>query len=210
MFEALIPKNYDLVYKDLLKRLDGIDLDRVAKDKGVKVLEDGVLEVPLLNRNYQVRKEGVFIDGKEEEDFKKKILILYYVTGDGFLPISGEWVSYREFRNAMNFYGYFKRYVEGAVASSFRGRVGELERAARALGGTPYEFGTGDLSISFKFFPKVPMLLIFWDGDEELDASSVILFDKNAIDYLDEECLAVCGWVLAEELIKLGGRGYGG
>ncbi len=163
--------------------------------------------MPLLNRTYTVKREGVFIDGKEEEDFKKKIVILYYILGDGFIPLSDEWVSYRDFKNARNFYGYFKNYVENQVARKFKGRLKELEEAARTLGGTPSNVGSGDLSFEFKLLPKVPLLLIFWDGDEELDAGCVILFDKNSIEYLDEECLAVSGWILAEELIKTGGDG---
>ncbi len=202
----MLPKNYELVYKELLSKLKNVDFERVVKDKGGRLISPREIEMPMLNRTYVVREDGVFTGGVEEKDFKKKIVLLYYILGDGFVPLSNEWVSYRDFKNARNFYAYFKNYVENPIARSFKGRVKSLELASQNLGGRKENIGSGDLSVVFNLLPKVPLLLIFWDGDEELDAGCVILFDRNSIDYLDEECLAVSGWILAEELIKNGGE----
>ena len=53
---------------------------------------------------------------------------------------------------------------------------------------------------------EMPMLLVFYDKDAEFPASCKVLFDKSAPTWLDMECLAVLGWILADLLIKISHR----
>jgi hypothetical protein len=44
--------------------------------------------------------------------------------------------------------------------------------------------------------PKVPVLLLFDDVDEEFPAQCKVLFERRAEHYLDPECLAIIGRLL--------------
>jgi hypothetical protein len=44
------------------------------------------------------------------------------------------------------------------------------------------------------------MLLLFNDADEEFPADCKVLFEKRAESYLDMECVAIIGMLLAEFL----------
>jgi hypothetical protein len=48
----------------------------------------------------------------------------------------------------------------------------------------------GDLVLLVSPLPKVPVLCLFWDRDEEFPASFQFLFDGSASAYLDLESLA--------------------
>jgi hypothetical protein len=117
--------------------------------------------------------------------------------------LSGEWVSYRDFRDSAFFNSNFQTTVEGRLARHFDGRTDELERAALQLDGRPLEGIQGsDVSFHFQALPMVPLCLLFYDGDEEFPASCKLLFDRAAPLWLDMECLAVVGAIIADLLIK--------
>ena len=68
--------------------------------------------------------------------------------------------------------------------------AGRLE----ALGARPYGAEIrADLVLVVEPLPKVPILCLFWDADDEFPASFQFLFDAAAQTYLDLECLAAVG-----------------
>jgi hypothetical protein len=74
-------------------------------------------------------------------------------------------------------------------------------RACRLLGG--YESGVSagyDMGVRFDVLPKIPLVLLFNDRDNEFDATVTLLFGKRAESYLDAECLAILGNLLCQSL----------
>jgi hypothetical protein len=65
------------------------------------------------------------------------------------------------------------------------------------LGGYPPDFEIAyDLFMQFDALPRVPVILLFNDADEEFPAQSSLLFERRAEKYLDPECLAMAGRIL--------------
>ncbi len=54
--------------------------------------------------------------------------------------------------------------------------------------------------MQFNALPKLPMVLLFNDRDEEFPAQAKILFEQRAEVYLDAECLAILGNLLFQRL----------
>ncbi len=54
--------------------------------------------------------------------------------------------------------------------------------------------------MQFDALPKIPVLLLFNDGDDEFPAQCSVLFERRAENYLDMECLAMAGMLLSEYL----------
>ena len=54
--------------------------------------------------------------------------------------------------------------------------------------------------MQFDALPKIPVLMLFNDIDEEFPAQSTVLFERRAENYLDMECLAMVGMLLFEYL----------
>lgn len=57
-----------------------------------------------------------------------------------------------------------------------------------------------DLSMQFSVLPRLSLLLLFNDADEEFPAQCTILFQKHAVFYLDPESLIMTGILLARKL----------
>jgi hypothetical protein len=118
------------------------------------------------------------------------------------------WVSYKDFRDAAPFAGAYTQNVEKAIAKNFQNRLPELRKACDDLHGWRPEVDFSyELVMQFQALPRISLLLLFNDMDEEFPAESKVLFPQNAPDYLDMECLAILGWLLSDYLnLAAGGK----
>ena len=73
------------------------------------------------------------------------------------------------------------------AGQQFDGRNAALSRACESLGGEKRE--KGDAAYELKLFPFLPVILRFWDSDEEFPATLQLLVDKNILDYMHYETL---------------------
>jgi hypothetical protein len=200
MFRSDAPTNYEEVYNGLAARLGQADfrhamLELGARDAGEEVAIDA------FGRTCLVGPEGVRARDGGPLDFTVRIVLAYYVLHAGRGPVDGQWASYRDFRDGAFFHAAFSQIVENKIARDFSGRPADLKAAAAELGGEPLEAGLGgDLCIQFPALPKIPLALVFYDEDEDFPASARVLFDANAPLFLDMECLAVLGLILADQL----------
>ena len=69
----------------------------------------------------------------------------------------------------------------------FDGKTKELAHACEALRGRKLE--KGDAAYELDLFPFLPLILRFWESDEDFPASLQILTDKNVLDYMHYETL---------------------
>jgi len=210
MFDVSRPDNYEKVARQWAEELAGKDLSGSAARMGLRWDGSG-LEIPVLGRHFRVSSEGVEAAGSEveEPDFMVKIIASCYVLQAGSGELTGTWTSYRELPGGSFFHSFLEANVENRLAQVFDRNLTALDRCARALGAEPHEgIGTGDRCLRFPALPTVPVLLVFWDGDEEFGASARILFDRSAPNFLDMECLAALAYMVALRLIdEKGGEG---
>jgi hypothetical protein len=194
--------NYELVYEELLRELADVDLSKVSADLGGPYHGDH-LEIKFLGQSYRISNQGIWkVDGKEP-NISVRIILCHYLLHASQGQLTGEWMSYRDFKDSAFFISNFQVNVEDRITQYFAGRASDLEEAARQLDGEPYEdFQTGDVCYYFQALPKVPLLLVFYDKDADFPASCKVLFDRSAPTWLDMECLAVLGWILADLLIR--------
>ncbi len=194
--------NYELVYEELFRELTDVDLSKVSADLGVVYQEDQ-LELNFLGQRYRISHQGIWKRNEKAPNVAIRIVLCQYVLQAGQGKLTGEWVSYRDFKDSAFFISNFQANVEERVAKYFAGRASDLERAAQELDGEPFEgFQTGDICYYFQALPRIPLLLVFYDKDADFPASCKVLFDKSAPLWLDMECLAVLGWILADLLIR--------
>jgi hypothetical protein len=76
-----------------------------------------------------------------------------------------------------------------------------LSRAAGRLKGEPT--GIGDAGFGFRVFPKVPVRVILYAGDEEFPAEANILFERSIERMLSPEDVAWMAGMLVYRLIAL-------
>jgi hypothetical protein len=186
-----------------LSEVAKIDFGRIEAGLGIRLRQGGAV-IPLLETEYLVSRE-VITDpaGRLASAAVCVILCRYLLLCPAAVPPGLEWVSFRDFRDAAPLIASFANTVEGAIARGFAGRAAELRQAAEALGGRPpAELYRYDVSLVIPALPRVPLLLLFNDADEGFPAACSVLFERRAGGYLDMECLAMAGMLLAERLKK--------
>ena len=73
-------------------------------------------------------------------------------------------------------------------AERFHGRLDDLKTACEQLGGVlQAPIAGADLTCKFQVVPFFPVLLQFWEGDEEFPPRLLILWDRNADRFLHFE-----------------------
>jgi hypothetical protein len=189
--------------KNYLAQLAGIDFLSRAKTLGITI-QDGEALIPCLETTYRVSPNGVFDPlGKEPLHAVSIVLCRYLLLCPEKEPLGEEWVSYKDFKNAGPFVGGFVNNTEKALVRYFSGRMEDLKPAGHKLGGHPSDLELSyEVVLQFDVLPKIPLLLLFNDKDEEFPAQCSLLFQKKAERYLDMECLAILGWFLTDALIQ--------
>ncbi|MDY6822414.1 MAG: DUF3786 domain-containing protein [Thermodesulfobacteriota bacterium] len=181
-------------YHNYLDRLRGLDPAGLATPLGVEMV-DGVAVIPLLGESFRVSGDGIAdAAGKRPTLDVCVILANYLLRCPAESPAADDWATYYGLKDAGPLAVYFKQDVERAIASAFAGRIDALQAAGRAIDGRPAETDVAcDLALSFSALPKVPLMLLFNDRDEEFSATVTVLFEQRAEAYLDPECLAMLG-----------------
>ena len=129
------------------------------------------------------------------------VLFKYLLLCPDHDPVENDWVSFKDFRDSAPFAGAFVNYTEIPLAKYFSGRLKDLEAACRKIKGyPPAATFSYDLGMQFNALPKIPVLMLFNDADEEFAAQCALLFERRAESYLDMECLAMVGMLLFEYL----------
>jgi len=192
---------YEQTYRHYLAQLANLSLEGKEALLGI-AREDHAVLIPYFGRTVRLTDAGLADEDGRRPDFADCVVICrYLIMCPSFEPKQKVWVAYRDFPDAGPLTVFWADGVEGALAKSFSGRIDALDRACEALGAETAELGiTCDLCRRFRPLPKVPLLLVFSDADEDFPAAASLLFEKRAATYLDAESQAILGHVLARRL----------
>lgn len=194
---------FEETYKRYLDQIAGIELTLLEEKLGVKVENNEVI-IPFFGQPYKVSKSGI-IDpsGKQPPLEVSVVLSKHLLMCPDVNPMEDDWVSYRDFKDSGPLTHFFENNVEQPIANYFSERLNELETSCKTLAGFPPAMELNyDLSMQFNSLPKIPVLLLFNDTDDEFPANCSVLFERRAEKYLDAESLAILGILLSAYLRK--------
>jgi hypothetical protein len=100
----------------------------------------------------------------------------------------------------MLFYPAFQKEAITLLIENFAGDLPGFLKVTEQLGGVPVQ--RGHAGVCLPAFPKVPVTLVLWEGDEELPASGTILFDASVDAFLPVEDIIGLGSYCVHKLIK--------
>jgi hypothetical protein len=204
----LSPQNpYQDAYKLACEALVSADIKERAEKSGatLTVGENGnhLITLNFLSRLCQIKFpdiEVTYQESDEEVPLWSKILILHYLVKSEGLPLSGKWINFKQVPSGSIYYPAFVKRSQKPLCDFFSERLDLLERAAPTLGGEKTDYG--DRAVIIPALPRVPVVLVFWSGDEEFQPEAHILFDSNISSYLSTEDVAVLCQQIVFGLIK--------
>ena len=194
---------FEETYRNYLARIADLDLAARAAMLGAEV-HGSDLMIRLYGSPYHLSRQGVFKPSGEPVNYAVCVVLCCYVLQcPQTTPLAGQWVTYREFKDAGPLISYFTANTNKVIETAFSGNLAGLKSACRRLGGRLFDDGAAhDLSMTFDFLPRIPVLLRFNDCDEEFPAHCSVLFRQSTEAYLDMECTAIGGTFLAGHLTR--------
>ena len=130
-----------------------------------------------------------------------RILILHYLEGAGNAQLANKLATFREFVGGAQYYSAFKARTIDFMVRTFGKKTEVLKQIGDAIRAEPMHMG--DVSFKTYFFPKMPVVVVIWLGDEEVPTSANVLFDANAGKILPTEDISHVGGTLCRWLAKL-------
>lgn len=202
------------VFEDTLKTyLERVrDCDRIPLLDLLQIeLKADRLAIPLFGRPFFIGADAVAdADGNSPSHSISVLLCNYIIQCPSYVPDPGPLVTYKDFRDAAPFVGGFANLAQKPVADYFSGQLEDLKRCCQQLGARPFQTEAAcQFAVRLPALPRVPIYLMFNDADEDFEADCTLLFRRSAATYLDMECLAILGDLLATWLQKIN-RGHRG
>jgi hypothetical protein len=177
----------------------GFDCEPLA-DNGYRIL------IPTFGESLElILPQGEMTIPSHIDAFSLRVLSLRYIKLSCGVPVSGEWIAYRDLPGGRFYAATLAPTVEQPLAQAYGGSRGDLGEAAREIGGEEATYG--DESYIFYPFPRVPLLLVLHWGDDEFEPDSRVLFDRCCSHYMNTDDLKILATQLAAYLLKKKGKG---
>ena len=128
-------------------------------------------------------------------------MILHYLLKAPGAPPVGQWITFREIPSGEFYYSAFVQRAKEPLVKTFGHRPRLLAELGVQQGGVKRE--EGDVCICFQAFPKIPVCLILWAGDDEFPPDGNVLFDASIVRYLIAEDVAVLAGMVVYPLIGM-------
>jgi Domain of unknown function (DUF3786) len=191
-------------FQNYLDQISKIDLHKRSETLGSRIEKDEMV-VSFFGKPYRISGRGITDPfGKQPPMGICVVLCKYLLLCPDVSSLDKEWVSFRDFKNTAPLIHSFVNHTERPIARHFSNRLEDLSAACEKLGGeNPGLRLNYQLIMKLYPLPKVPVLLLFDDADEEFPAQCKVLFERRAEHYLDPECLAIVGTLLNEFLKKV-------
>ena len=207
------------VYQEARDALRALDLRARCEAAGYR-FDPACISVDFLGRRFlldtssgELEPEGVLSEtsvGKADADrfapallahFTDRILILHYLARTTGAYLSGRVVGFDQLAGGRFYGSAFRKRTEQPLADLFGQDPGRLAAAAGKIGGVPGQAGSA--SVLLWPFPKVPMTLVVWPGEDEIPANGRVIFDDTAEEHLSTEDIAVLGDQVVRRLKEL-------
>lgn len=128
-------------------------------------------------------------------------MILYYFHSSRGSTETGKWVSFSELADGQFYNAAFQGYTSKKLLQHFGDDYPAFNQANLDLCGVKTNFGDG--AYRYQILPRVAMLMVYWEGDEEFPPSYKILFEDIVDYHLPTDACAILASMLTGKLVEL-------
>lgn len=184
--------NYDITRDRAEEQFLEYDQEKMIARYGMEH-DTSYIYIDFLGHRYRISRSSGRIEWSSDDfetavhaDYNEALTIfdvLCYAKDD--CSLSGEFVQVNDLE------GVAKTASLGSYMYETRGKLMKnqaelLKTACEKLGGVPVKM-PGDVACQIPMFPFLPVILQFWDADEEFDAVLKLMWDKNTLKYMHYE-----------------------
>ncbi len=185
--------NYDIALENARPLFLGYDQDAMIR-KFHLAYDDAYLYIRFVGRDYRIDRKSAYVEYSGDA-FQScapagfnEVMTIYAVLGysEPDCRLAGNFVSLSNLKFNSAFGSadtFFRKY-----AADFDHHIPELDDACRRLGGERQDLA-GDTAWRLAMFDFLPVILQFWESDEDFPANAKILWDENILSYMHFETI---------------------
>ncbi len=174
-----IERNRDELLELLQNEVCHIDLAAAAERVGAD-FSGSKLTLKVLGKDFSVDTAGKLSADIHINPWVAAPFLDYILYGKG-LPVTGNWLSFRELKDGQERYPLFQKRCEAPmkrVADTYTGLFDDL---VRIFGGKQVEKQfESDISVVLHPLPRVPIMICYWLPEDGLASSLNVFFDDTA------------------------------
>jgi hypothetical protein len=140
-------------------------------------------------------------DSEAKLSLQEQGLILHYLLGAQDIPPTNQPITFREIPSGEFYYQPFLKRAQVPLVQTFGSDHELFRKAGQKLGGIDAKMG--DVSMTFRPFPRIPITLILWKEDDEFPPDGNILFDAGVKHFLGVEDIAFLAGTVVYKLMAL-------
>jgi len=205
LYEQRMPDLIDRMYFEQLSTLDPAEVCARAS-----CTYDGAnrfYTVAVWDQNYRVYPHLMQVepagDGAEKlHPYFDLFLVHYLLRAKAITPV-GQWISEKDIPGGATFF----RGPHAIPTESLSGRFGNDLQAFKSrceqLGGLPLDLA--DAAFVFAIAPRIPVAVLYWEGDEEFPAEAKVLFDQTVAQHLAADIVFAAAVGICERLGEASG-----
>ncbi|MBI4620172.1 MAG: DUF3786 domain-containing protein [Desulfobacterales bacterium] len=131
------------------------------------------------------------------------LFIIHYLLKSKEIDICNEWISEKDIPCGTTFFRGPHKIPTNLISGQYRGDIKEFKQSCEQLHGIPVNMAGA--AYIFKITPRIPVAILYWEGDDEFPPESKILYDKT----ITEHCASDIIYALAVEICTRIGRPHG-
>ena len=144
--------------------------------------------VPFLNAEFLCSPDRQSIEPLTEDalttvDFQFCLVLLHHLLEAQPVGFSGRWISEKEIPGGELFFRGLHGLPLEPLTKAFGHDPELFKKVAKKMAGLPMEMG--DLAFQFRIFPRIPLILVLWEGDDEFEPQMLIRFDRSITSQLE-------------------------
>lgn len=187
--------DYETARHIAVETLLGQDLEKCCANAGVLLesVSSGIKKVciPYIGHDYTLTVQDdrvVFDEEQSPLKISDEVLLLHYLITATGVPVSEEWITFREVPSGSFYYASFVKRAVVPLLKCFGERPSLLKEVSKTVG--QVLDAPGDIALKVFGLPRVPVVLSLWKGDEEFPPEANLYLDQSVSSYLSTEDIA--------------------
>jgi len=110
------------------------------------------------------------------------LFIIYYLLNVKNIAIAQVWISEKDMPGGSTFFRGPHVIPTNLIVDTYKNNIHLFKKSCEQLGGE--RMNQADAAFIFKVTPKIPIAILYWEGDEDFSPEAKILFDKSITHHL--------------------------
>lgn len=135
-----------------------------------------------------------------DRDNYNYLFIIQYLLNAKEIEVKDEWISEKDIPGGPTFFRGPHTVPTNLISDRFENHLEGFKRCCKELYGKPIDMG--DAAFKFYITPRIPVVVLYWIGDEDFPAEAKILYDKTIIDHLATDIIFALAVLVCNRLGK--------